>query len=157
MGLDWWPRVRFHVLCRYGRLQTNVPNLVYNICVCINAVTYEHGVGVGCLIFKAAVSDKSVWLKARLQTLNPSWGLFEQSRDSITAFSHSHKITLSFNFLNHFKYESICTCLPISYGAYKTVVGEMNGLHSARRIIVSEGHKGGVVNHLGKPCCGGVP
>lgn len=43
------------------------------------------------------------------------------------------------------------TCLSVSYGATEAIMGEVNGLHSARGIIVSEGHQGGVVNHLWKP------
>lgn len=42
----------------------------------------------------------------------------------------------------------ICTCLSVSYGAYEAIMGEMNGLHSARGVVISEGHQGGVINHL---------
>lgn len=51
----------------------------------------------------------------------------------------------------------ICTCLSVSYGAYEAIMGEMNGLHSARGVVISEGHQGGVINHLGKPRCWCVP
>lgn len=43
------------------------------------------------------------------------------------------------------------TCLPVSYGATEAVMGEVNGLHRARGVVVSEGHQSGVVNHLRKP------
>lgn len=40
------------------------------------------------------------------------------------------------------------TCLSVSYGAYEAIMGEMNGLHRARGVVISEGHQGGVINHL---------
>lgn len=46
--------------------------------------------------------------------------------------------------INVFKH----TCLSVSYGANEPAVGEVNGLHSAGGIIVSEGHQGGVINHF---------
>lgn len=50
---------------------------------------------------------------------------------------------------------TIRTCLPVSYGAYEAVVGEMNGLDCSRGFVISEGHQGGVINHLreaGRSC-----
>lgn len=55
--------------------------------------------------------------------------------------------------------ERVCirTRLSVAYGAYEAVVGEMNGLDSARGLVVSEGHQGGVINHLGEPRGRSVP
>lgn len=47
--------------------------------------------------------------------------------------------------------ECVRTRLSVSYGANEAVVGEMNGLDSAGGLVVSKGHQGGVVNHLGEP------
>lgn len=43
------------------------------------------------------------------------------------------------------------TCLSVAYGTDEAVVGEMDGLDGARGLVISEGHQGGVVNHLGEP------
>lgn len=51
----------------------------------------------------------------------------------------------------------MCTCLPVSYRAYETVVGEMDGFDAARGLIVSEGHQGGVICHLREMCCWCIP
>lgn len=40
------------------------------------------------------------------------------------------------------------TCLSVSYGATEAVMGEVDGLDRARGVVISEGHQGGVVNHL---------
>lgn len=56
-----------------------------------------------------------------------------------------------------FKRQCMCTCLSVSYGAYEAVVGEMNGLDSARGFVVSEGHQGGVINHFREPRCRCIP
>lgn len=32
------------------------------------------------------------------------------------------------------------TCLSVSYGAAEAIMGEVNSLHSARGVVVSEGH-----------------
>lgn len=45
----------------------------------------------------------------------------------------------------------IRTCLSVAYGAYEAVMGEMNGLDGARGFVISEGHQGGVINHLREP------
>jgi len=36
-------------------------------------------------------------------------------------------------------------------------MGEMNGLDSAGGLVVSEGHQGGVINHLRQPRCWCIP
>lgn len=49
------------------------------------------------------------------------------------------------------------TRLSVSYGAYEAVVGEMNGLHGTRGLVISEGHQGGVINHFRESRCWRVP
>lgn len=55
--------------------------------------------------------------------------------------------------------ECLCirTRLSVAYWADEAVMGEMNGLDSAGGLVVSEGHQGGVINHLRQPRCWCIP